>query len=240
LKQNHKTAIIIGASSGIGKALCAQYSKSDWRILACGRRISLLEEIQQSNPSVSPYQLDIREPEDIKSFFNTVFLDFPSIDLVIINSGVGYKNPGYDDFKNVIDTNVNGFAVCAFYALEHLTKQGHGHIAGISSVGGIRGLRVGSVYSASKSFDSILLEGFRHHCVKNNLNIRITDIRPGFIRTDFIKERPNALWAISPEKAAQKIFRAIKKNKAMAYIPGRWRFIAFLMRIMPSWLYYKI
>mgnify|MGYP003672983891 FL=1 len=83
------------------------------------------------------------------------------------------------------------------------------------------------------------MEGLRLKALKENLDIHITDIRPGYVDTA-MAEGDHMFWVAPPEKAAKQIVDAIKSNKSCAYITKRWRLIAWLMRIAPNFLYKKL
>ncbi|HAE39398.1 MAG TPA: oxidoreductase, partial [Candidatus Riflebacteria bacterium] len=133
----------------------------------------------------------------------------------------------------------NGFAAMATAAMKLFIDQGYGHLVGISSIGALRGNRDSPAYNASKAFVSNYLEGLRVKAVRSGLPIYITDILPGFVDTA-MAQGPGLFWVAMPEKAAAQILVAIDKKKRRAYITRRWRLIAWLMQVMPDFLYERI
>lgn len=163
------------------------------------------------------------------------------IDLIIINAGTGFLNPELEWLKEkkTLDVNIYGFALVAGVGFRHFAKQGYGHLVGISSIGALRGNAVAPAYNASKAFMSNYLEGLRKKAFQEKLPIIITDIKPGFVDTDMAKGE-GKFWVASPQAAAEQITCAILKKKKHAYITKRWRFIGWLLKLIPEYLYRRM
>jgi short-subunit dehydrogenase len=140
--------------------------------------------------------------------------------------------------KATIDVNVTGFALIAGIALHHFLDRGSGHLVGISSIAALRGQRSAPAYSASKAFVCNYLEGLRHSAIKSRKPIFITDVQPGFVKTPMSRGN-NLFWISTAQKAASQIYDAIVKKKKHAYITKRWRIVAWLLKIVPDWIYNK-
>jgi len=156
------------------------------------------------------------------------------LDLIILSSGFseGSEHLDYNIEKQTIDTNVNGFALIADWAFNYFERQNKGHLVVISSIAGLRGNRHSPAYSASKAFQIIYVEGLRHKAKKLSLSITITDIRPGFVKTDLVLAGKK-FWMTTVENAAKQIFMAIKNKRKVAYVTKRWLIVAFLIKLMP-------
>jgi short-subunit dehydrogenase len=163
------------------------------------------------------------------------------VDLVVVNSGWGKRNEEMDWAidKQIIDVNVAGCVAIANAAIHVFFKQGCGHLVGISSIAALRGSRFVPTYPASKAFLSAYLYGLRHKVRHNKLPITITDIKPGFVDTA-MAQGDHVFWRAPVRKAAEQIYQAIVKKKKHAYITKRWRLIAWLLKILPDWLYFKM
>lgn len=238
-----KKAIIIGASSGIGKALAHVLSGEGYEVGLVARRIDLLLELQKSLTTKSYVkQIDITQVDKAMISLKELAGDMGGYALIILNSGVGFTDVDYDwaKQKQQIDVNVYGFAAMAHVALEHFMQQGYGHMVGISSISGLRGEKYVFTYGATKAFDSILLEGIRSTVRSKMLPIYVTDIKPGFVDTDMTKGQEGMFWVAKPEIAAQQIYDAIKAKQCVAYVTKRWRLVAWFMKFAPDWLYDKI
>lgn len=236
-----KNAIIIGATSGIGRALATQLSKHGYILGLTGRRVPLLEELQKALPQKSIIQeMDVSKPTKAKEKFENLVNQLGNIDLVIISAGTGHLNLELDPALELetIETNVSGFTVIAGAAFNHFKKNKIGHLVGISSIAALRGNTTAPAYNASKAFVSNYMEGLQLKSLKENLNITVTDIRPGYVDTD-MAESDHLFWVASPKKAAAQIINAINTKKSCAYITKRWRLISWILRIVPNFLYKK-
>lgn len=233
-----KNAVIIGATSGIGKELAFILSDNGYQLWITGRREPLLNELRDrlAGPT-STCCMDVRNPEASIEKFGEIIAEAGSLDLVIISAGTGSIDPElpWTDEKDTLDTNVTGFAAIANATYHHFVEKGSGHLVGITSLAAIRG-GPAVAYNASKAFESSYLQGLRNKIAKLGLPIAVTEIRPGFVDTRMAKG-DGLFWVQPPRKAARQIYRAIRKKKKMAYVTKRWRLIARLIRVLPDFLY---
>ncbi|NDP19706.1 MAG: SDR family NAD(P)-dependent oxidoreductase [Paludibacter sp.] len=237
-----KKAIIIGATSGIGKALAALLIENDFQVGITGRRTNLLEEIKSTNPNrYFIKSFDIKEVSQINQHLNDLTLELGGLDLLIISSGTGDLNEKleFEIEKRTIDTNIIGFTAIADWAFNFFQNQKHGQLVAISSIAGLRGNHLAPSYSASKAYQINYLESLRIKASKSKLPIYITDIRPGFVNTEMAKG-DGLFWVSSVEKAANQIFKAIYKNQKVAYVTKRWGVLACIMKSLPSWAIEKM
>ncbi len=235
-----KKAIIIGATSGIGKELAKLLSIEGYSLGISGRRLHLLEELKTELSTHTYIQdMDVSDSNSIKGLQNLIAA-MNGVDLIIISAGTGSVDPDlpWDKEKETIGTNVLGFAAMANVAYHHFNQKGSGHLVGISSIAAIRGGDA-PAYSASKAFVSNYLQSLRYVISKSKASITVTDIQPGFVDTAMAKA-PNLFWVASPQKAAIQIYETIKKKKKHAYITKRWRLIAWALKLMPDFIYEKI
>jgi len=235
-----KKAIIIGATSGIGKELAKLLSIEGYSLGISGRRLHLLEELKTEMSTHTYIQdMDVSDSNSIRGLQNLIAA-MNGVDLIIISAGTGSVDPDlpWDKEKETIETNVLGFAAMANVAYHHFNQKGSGHLVGISSIAAIRGGDA-PAYSASKAFVSNYLQSLRYVISKSKASITVTDIQPGFVDTAMAKA-PNLFWVASPQKAAIQIYETIKKKKKHAYITKRWRLIAWALKLMPDFIYEKI
>ena len=185
-----KKAIIIGATSGIGKELAELLAGNGYIVGITGRRTHLLEEIKAKKPeSYLTKTIDITQTALIAGHLDELTLQLSGLDLLIISSGTGDLNEKLDFEleKKTIDTNVSGFTAISDWAFNYFEKQKYGQLAAISSIGGLLGNRQAPAYSATKAYQINYLEGLRMKALKTSLPIFITDIRPGFVNTEMAK-----------------------------------------------------
>ena len=236
-----KKAIIMGASSGMGKELAKILSGNDYIVGLAARRTDLLDELQKGLPNKSLIkQIDLSKPEDAEIKFKEMIGEMGGVDLIVISAGYGDLNSKlkWSIEKATIDVNVTGFALIAGIALQHFLDRGFGHLVGISSIAALRGQRSAPAYSASKAFVCNYLEGLRRIASKSKKPIFVTDVQPGFVKTPMSRGN-NLFWISTAEKAASQIYDAIVKKKKHAYITKRWRIVAWLLKIVPDWIYNK-
>ncbi|QHZ47960.1 MULTISPECIES: SDR family NAD(P)-dependent oxidoreductase [Bacillus] len=231
-----KKAVIIGASSGIGKALAERLSAEGVILGLAARRKERLVKLRDALPGHSYIKkIDVADGERAKMQLNDLIFEMGRVDAVFICSGVGYLESEMDPQKEreTIDVNVSGFISCANVFVDHFTENRSGHLIGISSVAALRGNGSAVIYSASKAFVSNYLQGLRQKMNKRGYaDIYVTDIQPGFVQTKLAKGE-KLFWAASPEKAAAQIIGAVQKKKSHAYITKRWRLIAWIMKCLP-------
>jgi len=237
-----KKAIIIGGTSGIGKALAEFLVEKNWLVAITGRRSHILNEIQANlGNKVITLEHNIVEVDSTNEKLESIFNKLKKVDLVIVSSGISELNQSLDwNIENqVISTNVNGIAKVYEYVFSKFREQGSGHLVGITSIASLRGNRHCPSYSASKAFQINYLEALRCISKKENLHIIVTDVRPGFVDTPMAKG-DGLFWVSSIPKAVNQIYTAIIKRKKKVYITKRWRLIAIIMKIAPRWLIEKM
>lgn len=235
-----KKAVIIGATSGIGRELAKVLSADGYVVGITGRRLHLLEQLKDElSDQTFIKRLDVSS-ESGRSDLQELIDEMRGIDLVVISAGTGSLDPElpWEREKETIDTNVLGFTAMANVAYHHFQQKGTGHLVGISSVAAIRG-GPAPAYNASKAFVSNYLQGLRFITKKGKNSIVVTDVQPGFVDTA-MAQGEGLFWVASPQKAADQIYRAILKKKKHAYITKRWRLIAWALKMMPDVLYNKL
>ena len=242
-----KKVIIIGSTSGIGKALATIYLKNGSQVGITGRRKELLEDMQNTYPSqVFIESFDVRADDAIQHF-DSLVQKMGGMDLLIYNSGYGDVSTelNWEIDRRTYETNVKGFIGIAHKAFNYFVTQGHGQIAAISSIGAIRGTGQAPAYNASKAFMSTYMEGLVLKASKiktstgKRIPLYITDIQPGFVDTKLAKT-DKLFWVAPVEKAARQIHRAIEKKKRRAYITRRWAMVAWVLKWMPFFIYKRI
>tara|TARA_Y100001934_G_C12146011_1_gene674937 strand:- start:202 stop:927 length:726 start_codon:yes stop_codon:yes gene_type:complete len=237
-----KKAIIVGATSGIGKALAQLYSDSGYEVGITGRRTDQLDSLAAELPTKAYLcTMDVRDTKNAMVCMKQLIEKMQSVDLIIISAGTGHLNFDleWNKEKETIETNVSGFAALANVAAQYFIEKECGHLVGISSIASIRGSPVAPSYNASKAFVSSYLEGLRINISKRKLPIAITTIEPGFVDTAMAKS-DNLFWVAPPLKAALQISKAIIRKRKKAYITKRWTLIAWLFKLLPEFMYRRI
>ena len=234
--------VIIGATSGIGKALFEKYAREDNRIGIVGRRANLLDELCQKYPSKTiTAKADITNLEEIEQAINALHKELEYIDLAIVCSGTGDINATleYNVERLTIDTNITGWTFVIDRLYNIFVQQGHGHLVAITSAGGFRGEPIAPAYSASKAYQINYMEALRKKAYKSGSQIYVTDIRPGLVNTAMVKGE-GLFWVMPVEKVANQIITAIHKNKYKAYVTKRWNILAIINKNLPFALYKRM
>lgn len=233
--------VIVGASSGMGKALAELYLQEGHQVGITGRRVDLLNAIAQSWPGKCFVEsFDVTGANSTQHLRNLIGL-MGGMDSIIYSSGFGTPGDQLDEQTEIATTltNVNGFVEIAGFAFNWFVRQGRGRIAVISSVAGVRGGHHTPAYNAGKAFVSNYAEGLNLKASKLRVDITATDIRPGFVNTKMAKGNKQ-FWVADVSKAAQQIKKAIEQKKRVVYITKRWRYVAWLFRRLPYDLYKRM
>lgn len=237
-----KKAIIIGATSGIGKGLARILVDNGYKVGITGRRTQLLNELKLENPnSYFIKTFDVTNTKIVVEKLEELTTELGGLDLIVISSGIGDINVtlDYNIEKLTIDTNVFGFTCIADWSFNFYEKQKFGHLVGISSIAGLRGTRQAPSYNATKAYQINYLEGLRQKATKLKGQIFVTDIRPGLVNTEMAKGE-GLFWVMPVEKTTQQIFKAIERKKKIAYVTKRWRIIAAILKRIPRPIYDRL
>ena len=236
-----KKVIIIGASSGIGKELARILAKDNYILGLAARRVDLLHQLQEELGTETHVKyIDISRPDEAMNNLSELIAEMQDTDMIIVTSGTGHINHELDwqKEKDTIDVNVSGVTSMINVALKYFIEKKVGQLVVISSIAALRGGSESPAYNASKAYISNYLEGIRCKMKKDNLNITVTDIRPGLVNTEMAKGE-GLFWVQPVEKAAQQIYAKINKKKNVAYVTKRWSLVAFLMKHIPERFLYR-
>jgi short-subunit dehydrogenase len=228
------TALVIGASSGIGAALARQLASSGWRLGLLARRVALLDALAAEIGGATTRRIDLATPEEAASILDSFLAEIGGADLVVISSGTGQLNPDLDWAldRDTLAVNAVGFTAVAQVAMRHFLARGRGHLVGITSIASLNGNARGAAYAATKAFQSVYLDGLRDWARARGLPITVTEAQPGFVDTPMMKT-DRAFWVATAERAAAQILRAVARRAKHVYITRRWGLIAFLLRLKP-------
>lgn len=234
--------LIIGGTSGIGKALYDKYIVKNNQVAVIGRRTDILDRLLRDNPlNTIIATADITIQSEIDNAIESICKKLNKIDLAIVCSGIGEINSSlkYSIELPTISTNVTGWTFCVDKLYNIFNNQGYGHLVAITSVGGLRGEPMSPAYSASKAYQINYIEALRKKSFKTRSKILVTDVRPGLVNTAMAKGE-GLFWVMHVEKVAQQICNAIRKKKPKVYVTKRWHILAIINKILPFWLYKRI
>ena len=235
-------AIIIGASSGIGRETALLLLQKGWHCGIAARRSAPLEEIKSRYPDqVVTETIDVNEPEAADKL-RQLISRMGGIDLYFHASGIGKQNRTLESSieMNTVETNVMGFTRMITAAYNYMAANGGGHIAAITSIAGTKGLGPAPSYSATKAFQNTYLQSLEQLANARQLNIRFTDIRPGFVNTPLLNDGNSYPILLRPETVAKDIVKAIERKKHIRVIDWRWRIITVFWRRIPRFVWRRL
>ena len=189
-----KTAVVTGASSGIGKATCELLIEQHYRVIAVARNPDKLAQLaKQLGENCLPVILDITEATGFESFISGLPAEFQNIDELINNAGhdVGgrrrFDQGSVDQWCDIITTNVQGLMRMTHAIVPGMLERGSGHIVNLGSTAGLKPYATGTAYVASKYAVHGFSEALRLDYA--GCGIRVSEIMPGLVRTDFASQR---------------------------------------------------
>lgn len=237
-------AVIMGATSGIGREVALILAEKGWKVGVAGRRADLLESLRQENANITDYETIDVTKDDATERLLSLIERMDGIDLYFHSSGIGYQNVELDEEKELstIMTNCLGMARMTGEMFRYFEKHNEhrGHIAVISSIARTKGLGAAPAYSASKRFTSNYLESLEQlKSIKGIRHIDITDIRPGFVRTPLI-EGSHFPCQLAAKDVARGIVSALKHRKKVVTINRLYRLVVIFWQMIPRWLWIRL
>ena len=223
-----KTALITGATSGIGKATAERFASEGIRLVLCGRRKQRLEQIRSELSKITDVHVlnfDIRNKEEVFSSIESLPDEFSRIDILVNNAGNAHgldpiQEGNVDDWEAMIDINVKGLLYVSKMIIPKMIDNNSGHIINIGSTAGKEVYPNGNVYCASKHAVDALNQGMRIDL--NKYGIRVGAINPGMVETEFSmvrfkgdKDRAKSVYqgfdALRPEDIADIIYFVVSR-----------------------------
>lgn len=196
----NKTAIVTGATRGIGHAIAVRFAKEGCDVAFCGRTrnekmIAVEQELSALGVKAKGYATDVADYDSAQAFVKEVLSDFGKVDILVNNAGItddsAVKRMTEEQFDRVMHTNLKS-VFCMTKAIQPaMWRQGHGAIVNIGSVVGIAGNYNQANYAASKA----AIIGFSKSCAKEFAarNIRVNVVAPGFVQTEMTADIPKEL-----------------------------------------------
>lgn len=190
-----KTIFITGATSGIGKATAIVLAKQKQRLILCGRNVTILEDLKNKlseETEIITLNFDVRNSEAVFKAIDSLPESWKNIDVLINNAGNAHgldsiSNGNIEDWDAMMDGNVKGLLYVSQPIIKLMKEKQNGQIINISSVAARQTYANGVVYCASKKAVDVISEGMRIELTE--FGIRVTNIQPGAVETDFSKVR---------------------------------------------------
>lgn len=244
--QERPGALIVGASSGIGAALARRLVADGYRVALVARRQEQLDALAHelngagadpgAQPAAFAYAHDVCDYATAPALFARIADELAPLRLVVYAAGVMPRvttGASFDDEHAIAQTNIVGAMRWLGLAAAALEQAGAGALVGISSVAGDRGRPGNGAYMASKAALSVYLDALRFRLAPRG--VRVVTIKPGFVATPMTAglKLPRPLTT-TPDVVARQTLRAARRGKAVAYVPGYWAPIMWLVRRLPS------
>jgi short-subunit dehydrogenase len=243
-----KSALIVGASSGIGAALASALAGEGYHLALVARRATLLTEVAEGirkdypDLQVETYAKDVRAFDEVELLLERIVGDFHGLDLIAYAAGImpPVELDEYDLAKDreIVDVNLTGAMAWLNPAAKFLSLARAGTIVGISSIAGERGRRGNPAYCASKAGLNAYLEALRNRLAP--FGVHVMTVKPGFVQTAMLEGRSGTFWVISPEEAAQGILKALRGRKQTVFVSARWALVAAIVRWLPSVIFRRL
>ena len=244
-----RRGIIIGASDGMGATLAHKLVKEGYTLALIARReeklSSLCAEINTAagETRALAYVHDVANYDEVPDLLRKIVADLGGLDLVVFMAGVnfppGLNNYNFEGDRKMIEVNLIGAMAWLSPVAEMFQNAKTGQIVGISSVAGDRG-RIGNPgYNTSKAGLTTYLEALRNRLTRHGVNV--LTVKPGFVKTEMIKAAQGGTpFAISPEQAAEDIYKAMRKRKQLIYTASIWRWIMLVIQHVPSVIFRRM
>lgn len=237
-----KRAIVVGASSGIGREVARLLLAEGWHVGVAARRTILLEELKSEFPErVITSCIDVTENMAVQKLHDLIG-QLGGVGLFFYASGIGKQNMQLDTDteERTVMTNSLGFVRMIDTVYNYMSVHQGGHIAVITSIAGTKGLGAAPSYSATKALQSTYIEALEQQARLRRLNIRFTDLRPGFVDTELLGKDKKYPMLMRTEVVARQIVNAINSRKSVCVIDWRYRVLTFFWRLIPRYLWVRL
>jgi serine 3-dehydrogenase (NADP+) len=226
-----QVVMIVGASSGIGRATAVLFAREESKVVAAARRKdrlqALQEEMKKEQHEITVRCADASNPADMEQLAQETLEQFRRIDILVFASGTNIRDRAVERltpalWNSVVDVNLNGAFYATHAVLPSMRKAGAGHLIYVSSISGVITDVSGAAYQASKRGVLGMAHAIRLEEKQNN--IRTSVICPGLVNTEILEKRPVKpapevlAQALQPEDVAETILH-IAKLPARAAIP---------------------
>ena len=241
-----KRAIVIGASSGIGREVARLLISEGWTVGVAARREAMLQDLGAAATAC----IDVTAEEATRRL-RQLIADVGGMDLFFYASGIGHQNRQLrEDIElSTMQTNGLGFTrmigeAYRYFAARQEQKEMKewAHIAAITSIAGTKGLGPAPAYSATKAMQNVYLQALEQQAHQRGLRIRFTDIRPGFVDTALLKGDFRYPMMLQPKNVAREIVCAIKAHDHIRVIDWRYRLLTAFWRRIPRclWRHFRL
>ncbi len=201
------TALVTGATSGIGEACAERFARDGARLVVCGRRRERLDALaRRLRVPVHPLPLDVRDRAAVERAVASLPAEFAAVDVLVNSAGLalgleGAPRASLDDWEQMIDTNCRGLVALTRAVLPGMVERGRGHVVNVGSVAGTYPYPGGNVYGATKAFVHQFTLNLKADLL--GTGVRATSIEPAMTDTEF------SLVRLKDDAKARKVYEGM-------------------------------
>lgn len=248
-KRTWRSAIVVGASSGIGEAVARRLAAEGTHVTLIARRDDVLRAVADAiGKATSPGLVasrahDVRNGSEVATLWDSIERESGPVDLLVFAAGimppVGPSEYGAEKDREILEVNLVGAVAWLDQAALRMEAARCGTIVGVSSVAGDRGRRGMPAYAASKAALNCFLESLRNRLSRHG--VRVVTVRPGYVATPMTEGLGlPAKATISADRAAELILRAARSGPGDVYVPWTWSVVMRVIRCIPSFVFRRL
>lgn len=237
---------IVGATSGIARALAHRFARDGWDLVLAGRDMEELWRIAsdlsiryQVSAEVQGFRAE--ESGDYGRFFLACLAGGPLAGIVVCHGYLGDQALAQRDgqeTERIIRVNFTSAATLLHEAAAYFERERRGFICAISSVAGDRGRQSNYVYGAAKGGLTILLQGLRNRLYR--AGVSVITVKPGFVDTGMTFGLPGMFLVASPEHVADRIYKATQRGTHTLYVPSFWALVMLIIKLVPESVFKRL
>ncbi|EPX64979.1 putative short chain dehydrogenase [Cystobacter fuscus DSM 2262] len=243
-ESSYRTALITGASSGLGRGLALWFARRGVKVYAAARRKENLEALAQearaAHAHIEPVELDVAQADATLARVRELDDACGGLDLIVANAGFGQETSGkrikWETVKRTIDVNVSGAAATLSAVLPRMVERKRGHVVGVASMAAFRGLPRNAAYSASKAFLHIFLESLRVDL--QGTGVKVSCLYPGFVKSEMTAQNKFSMpFLLETDAAVELMGQAILRGEAEYAFPWQMKGVMGLVKHLPNGLF---
>ena len=249
MKYPLRSVIVVGATSGIGRAVVEKLAKEGVRVGIAGRREDRLLELQQrfGTERISYRIMDVTK-DSATVALDELLEEVGAPDALLYASGIGKQNPTLEEAMELrtVETNCMGMVRIVDQFINYVKRtpaydaRHKAHIAVITSVAGTTGIGQAPAYSATKSMQTTYLIALAQHARMQRIPITVGDIRPGFVATEILNPDKRYPMLMSPATATRHILRGLRRRRRVIIFDWRFKLIVLLWRLIPRCVWERL
>ena len=234
------TALVTGASSGIGRAVAIALAEAGAQVVGLGRDTPALRSLAAAT-GATILKVDLESADELQQFVEHTLPDLPPVDILVNCAGSGrygsLAKHSAEDIDRLLDVNVRAPIVLTKAVLPGLRQRGRGHVVNVASIAGRLGVPNETVYSATKSAVAVFSRALNAELA--GTGVGVTVVIPGVVQTSFFERRGAPYergWPrpLPPERVARAIVRAIARDRSEVVVPGWLRLPIWLQTTLPG------